>query len=228
MGNWWPASAGAATAAATTKVVLVGATETGKSHFLAHAIGDGSQTACPTFGTSRETCIHNGVAIEFMESGSLAHRSGGPEYCQMLLEPFFGRDHWKCSVAPGGATGCLAWFIDEHDTVEDIHLARNDVIFIQRYFADKLSLLVVYNMGRPRVRRRAIVPGSQGHPVWREAVDDPKPPPTVHVAVHWEYLADVIDQRWLESVFARVMVTQLSYRDNRTIYSILDWLTVGK
>src|SRR5208282_5428689 len=107
MGSWWSSSSVAEAAASTTiKVAVVGHTETGKSHFVSRVSGDvDTATRRPTYGNYAGSISYGGYRLEFTEIGFLAAPTAS-------VEPY----------------DCVMWFIDSHDSVEDILDMRNYVI----------------------------------------------------------------------------------------------------
>lgn len=194
-------------------IVLVGLTETGKSHFLSmlvHETGNTSETQHPTYGFYMESVTHHSYSFNFTELGFLVLESAGPRYVQQTR------------------TRCVMWFIDEHDTLEEIHLARS---YVMRLAAPETTqggwvppcLCIVHNVGRPRARRRkaVLLNGAQ----WKE-------PDAAHFhqssssrrGVPWSELRLHADTYQLGILYRHIMVMQLSYTDRDAPRLCFDWI----
>lgn len=189
------------------------------THGVGDGIGDGDR---PTFGTNRLSK----QMVHFMEIGSSICKDveygddGHSALCDTIIQPFFLE-----GLKPGIQRSCyIMWFIDEHDSLEEVLAARNHVTFIRSYFATRISLglCIVHNIGRPRDKRRLIDCDAKGQVAWREpslnSILKARQP------VPWEILPDIIGFDGLSNLFPRSCMTQLSYTDRNTIYKIMDWL----
>lgn len=194
-------------AASTVHVALMGLTETGKSHFINVLSNDSTskRTERPTNGTERAVISYRSKKIAFTEFGS---RIGQLWAHELQQDPYT----------------CVMWFIDEHDTAEDILVARNRMHHACLNSPGKhdIPLCVVFNMGRPRIKRRDIY-AELSTLAWK----DPTLPafvPSKGGIVGWDMLSGVMDLRFLEAAHRSVYVTQLSYNDGETPIFLMDWV----
>jgi len=149
-------------------------------------LGDGQQ----------ETMTYRGRQMSFCEFGWL------------------GTSRGLCSLQRDVSYDCLLWFIDEHDTHEEIQLARSHVLGFVLPQHGPTALCIVLNRGRPFAARHAIRGCS-----W---IDDDSPPQPVRT---WSSLATCTDARGLCSLYTRgVYLTELSYGDEQAATLCLDWL----
>ena len=212
-------------------MAVVGLTETGKSHFISR-VTEGtanSETTRPTCGTYEADLSYAKKRIRLMEMGA----SVGPTWQHLFV----------CQ-----SMGCILWFIDSHDTYEDVCAARN-MLLQATQDAWSSPLCVVYNIGRPRPKRRPIVskisigsangPGDGGDGggagfsrtmyEW-ENEDDAlnhrfkfEEDARQAYPVSWEQLPHVVGVSHLSSLFRRVHLTRLVYATS-AVETLLDWV----
>lgn len=188
-------------------IVLVGLTETGKSHFLA-LVGQGelnSATYKPTHGLYEEVLVYGKKRIQMVEFGSLICSSWKVIYSQR-------QEH----------VAGVMWFIDSHDTAEDIYTARNRLLHMT---GEHLPFLcIVHNTGRPRRKRRKC----QVLPIveWSEDCDDEDEGGFKggFKGVDWSQLGKVVNFDMLERIYKSVYMTQLSYTDKTCPTLLAEWI----
>lgn len=119
----------------------------------------------------------------------------------------------------------VMWFIDRHDTANDIQHARSFVLaFAEAQQHKPRALCVVHNMGRPRLRRRHIDPVSRR---WWCSDDDTATAVVTEQrgrAVAWEELAMVVDAELMQRDYGRIKFMQLSYKDADVLSLAMDWI----
>jgi hypothetical protein len=193
------------------RVALVGLTETGKSHFLSVLFGDGTEVLAPTHGPTngvdRMLCRQGSRAVEFVEFGwSILARGANGDF--QTRQPF----------------DTIVWFIDEHDTMCDVHEARSALLGFMETQSVPTSLCIVFNKGRPRARRR-IIAGSR----W---IDCHASAQVAHWegtrgdrTVSWDALREFVDITALSALFVTgIYCTELSYRDPQSAALCLEWI----
>jgi hypothetical protein len=191
------------------RVALVGLSETGKSHFLSVVCGDGTpndETRHPTNGFYRETMVYRRRRIEFVEFGWMTVARG---LCSDQQEQDRSFD-------------LLMWFIDEHDTRDQVQVARSHVLGFVMGGQRPMALCVLLNKGRPFARRHAIV----NHD-WdlKNNDDDNKEQGRGAQHLTWQGLHRLVDAPGLRSLFPRgLYTTELSYRDPQAAALCLDWV----
>jgi hypothetical protein len=144
------------------------------------------------------------------------------------------------SVPSVESIDCVMWFIDSHDTVEDILGFRNNIVSIatpvvvvaqkqdKRQLPPRLEdlssaaekrvpLCIVHNGGRPFFKRQDIQAG--------EWVDSERGG-SLPVPVKWEALRRVcqVDQLLDQRLYSDVVLTQLSYTDPHAPELLFDWI----
>jgi hypothetical protein len=184
-------------------VAVIGLTDTGKSHFLS-LLSEGVlniETTHPTFGSYETVFSYRRRRIVLTEMGSHVYQS------------------WKNQFMAQNFS-CIMWFIDEHDTLEDIYKARNRLVEATRETMKRIPLCVVHNIGRPHAHRRYTTL-KNGKLEWREDDDDNG---MRIVAVPWVHLSDALNVSYLEMLHKTVYLTQLSYRDRVSPVFLLDWI----
>jgi hypothetical protein len=190
---------GASKVLPSVQVALVGLSETGKSHFLSVVCGD-EETSRPTHGVNRSSLMYRRRRIEFVEFGWLVVKRGlSSEHVQMQPD-------------------VVVWFIDEHDSREEVQVARSQVLgFVMARNATKpMALCVILNRGRPTPRRRAIVGRD-----WVDALEMNEQGPILR----WASLSDTVDEQGLHPHFPRgIYMTELSYRDPQAATLCMDWM----
>jgi len=188
------------------RVALVGLSETGKSHFLSVVCGDGTpndETRHPTNGFYRESMVYRRRRIEFVEFGWMNVARGLCEDRHDGGRPF----------------DLLMWFIDEHDTRDQVQVARSHVLGFVMAEQRPMALCVILNKGRPYAERHAIV--------GQEWMEDRQLPPSAHRpgTLTWHGLHGLVDAPALRKLFPRgLYTTELSYRDPQAAALCLDWI----
>ena len=207
MGNWFSPSAAAAvlTREYRIKIVLIGHTETGKSHFLNKVVSDDvgyRETTHPTYGMYADTLRREGVIYDFSELG----------YVSLPVCP---SDYLDTERAQ-----CVMWFIDSHDTIEDIYPMRDKIISMMNgrdVEQPRIPLCVVHNIGRPRCRRRKCVTGANGYE-WADNNGN------TGERVTWNALSGVIDVPFMKQFFSAVCISELSYSECDTPALLFLWI----
>lgn len=208
------------------RIAVVGLTETGKSHFVSRVTEgiENAETQSPTCGTYDAELTYGRKRIRLTELGA----SVGPTWQHM-----FGMTDFDC----------ILWFIDSHDTTEDIYAARN--MMMQATQDVHCPLCIVHNTGRPHAVRRQIASkvsvgrrnyandgGSGGGGgisrtlyEWKDTQICPadececKPVP-----VRWKHLRQVAGLEYLSSLYRRVHAVRLNYVNADAVTILLDWV----
>ncbi len=209
-------------------VAVVGLTDTGKSHFVSRVTEgiENTETTRPTCGTYDAELTYGRKRIRLTEMGS----SVGPTWQHM-----FGTTDFDC----------ILWFIDSHDTAEDVYAARN--MMMQATQDVHCPLCIVYNMGRTHMRRRTIVSkvsvgrgnyandgGSGGggglSRTFYEWKDDQEESCLAEececqpVPVRWKQLAQVAGLDYLSTLYRRVHAVRLNYGNAEAVTLLFDWV----
>ncbi len=115
------------------RIVLVGASGTGKSHFLSVVCGDGmpnDETRHSTHGQYKETLKHRGVQLDFVELGWPALRA---DCCTW----------WQHDA------DAVMWFIDERDSRSRIQHVRSHLLGFLESHAGIRGLCIILNKRTP-------------------------------------------------------------------------------
>ena len=229
MGSWWSLPSVASTT--TIRVAVVGHTETGKSHFVSHVSGDvDTATKWPTYGIYTGTIAYGGYKLEFNEIGFLAAPTAS-------VEPY----------------DCVMWFIDSHDSVEDILDMRNYVISMAMAEQQPLSKkqkqhqppptfdkLMETSSGGDGGRVPLCIVHNHGRPFWRRdeisrerrwITGDPQTRLPLQKPVEWGDLRRTCQIEHLELLYSAIAAMQLSYTDPDAPRLLFDWIiskTLGR
>jgi len=207
MGSWFSS---AQSPSNTIKIVMIGNTETGKTHFLHKTCGDAEQSAPtkPTFGKDHGKLVHGGITYDFTELGFMS--------LNPLPDNYF--DHETVQ--------CVMWFIDNHDSIEDIFPIRSKLLSLMNARDETLPdipLCVVHNVGRKHRRRRSCLPAASG-PKWVDYDVAKGDKTSQRFIVEWNKLSRTIDMEMLKQYFSSICVTELSYTESGTPALIFDWI----
>jgi hypothetical protein len=191
-------------APAPRRVALVGLSETGKSHFLSVLCGDGTEVLetlhGPTQGLDRVMWRAGQRQVEFVEFGWSVLSRG-----------------IKGDVREGQLFDTIVWFIDEHDTLTDVHHGRSAMLAFVETQTVPTGLCIILNQGRPNAERRVI-----SHGRW---TDRPEPREQRRPTVTWSVLMEWVDGVALSSHFASgIYATELSYTDPTSASLCLEWI----
>ena len=185
-------------------VALMGLSDTGKSHFLGTIGGPEYAQQRPTNGTETLPLRYRGRLIRLTEFGGCRSES----WAHLMQVTRYS---------------CIIWFIDSHDSLEDILTARNrihDACMRPQLILSKMpALCIVHNMGRPHSIRRNVEAAMHTmewaeHRTTRDAGG----------AIVWADLPAVVDLAYLEKVHGPVYLTQLSYQDLEVPVFLLNWV----
>lgn len=194
------------------RVAVIGLTETGKSHFVSRVTEgiENIETKRPTCGTYDAELAFGKKRIRLTEMGA----SVGPTWQHM-----FGTTDFDC----------ILWFIDSHDSDEDVYAARN--MMMQATQDVHCPLCVVYNTGRPRTWRRPIVSkvciGREeglARTLYEWAEDGPDCARHAWRPVKWKDLPDVVGTSYLATLYKGVGVIRLCYGNAESVTLLLDWV----
>lgn len=186
----------------TINILLSGPTDSGKSHFLGVAAHADPQEERPTYGTDIECITHAGHRLRFIEVGAAVA----------------ARSDFDCELVQRHKVDCVMWFIDEHDTAEQI-LAWRSRILRMAAFGGWIppALCVIHSCGRPWFERRAVTADRRG---WIAA----KPSPERSRPVRYDDLKALIDTHGLRAMYDRLAMLQMSYSDADAPFMAFDWI----
>ena len=203
------------------KVALIGLTETGKSHFLG-VVGDAVLPSHPTHGTEEITITHGKQQLRFTELGACIGES------------------WA-ALFEARKFDCVMWFIDQHDTFEEICEGRNRLLHAvvpssssaphTKTFR-QIPLCIIQNRGRSLEQRRSVEKivtsrGNRSKYVWLDLNPAAEGSSSSNGGVSWERLPSIINIDHLSSVHTGVYLTQLSYTDDYALNQLLDWIVAS-
>jgi len=200
------------------KIAVIGNTETGKTHFISKVASSEEgfwDTLRPTFGTYRMDLAHKSrknVTFELTEIGYTALNNFPVDYIETE------------------GIQCIMWFIDCHDSAEDIYPIRSVLLRFMDQFSSKKHrqpplLCIIHNIGRPHVYRNKCIRSSSskgnGNYVW---VKDENACQRNRSPVKWENLRKVIGTKEMSDKFSGIIMSELSYTEADTPAMVFDWI----
>lgn len=195
------------------RVAIVGLTDTGKSRFISMVTegAPNSETLSPTCGTYEGDVSFAHQRIRLVEMGS----SVGDTWRHL-----FGLSQFDC----------ILWFIDSHDSLEEILSARNRLLAAT--LDTHCPMCIVHNTGRQAMTRRDIIMSTEMSRGITRTVYSWKPREKRQQQLReahplaWDHIPDMIGMRYLAQLYRCIHITQLSYRNPESITAILNWVII--
>lgn len=183
----------------SSRVLVVGLHDSGKSHFMQTVTCDGyGKEDAPTFGLYESSTTYKRQRVTFCEI---------PPSSLYLLP----------DIAKRGDISIVMWVVDAHDTQTDVFDGRNMFLHVVTSLASQgARLCLVHNVGRPHPVRRVAIHGAYKEPASQAATT------TTERCMSWEEVLAV----FLDACKDRPRyATQISYTDAKTPIALMDWIT---